>query len=126
MKTSASGKILVAAVIVAIVVFGVVYFIFDPSESAWMPRCLWKTLTDTDCPGCGSQRMAHALLHGDLRGAWQANAFVLCTLPLVGFLLWLELTCTRHPRLYAAVHRPLFIWLLAAAILLWWLLRNLI
>lgn len=91
-----------------------------------MPHCLWKTVTGTDCPGCGSQRMAHALMHGDFFGAWHANAFALCSLPPIAFMLWLEIHRSRHPRLYAALHRPLFIRLLLAAILIWWILRNLL
>ncbi|MDE5840938.1 MAG: DUF2752 domain-containing protein, partial [Muribaculaceae bacterium] len=52
-----------------------VYYFFDPVEAGWMPRCIWKVTTGTDCPGCGSQRMAHALMHGDIAGAWRANAY---------------------------------------------------
>ncbi len=110
-----------AAVVVAA---GVVYYVFDPSEAGWMPRCLWKTLTGWDCPGCGSQRMAHALLHGDFAAAWHANAFALCLLPLLITYLYLELAHPRHPRLYAGLHHPLVAPLLAVAVTLWTILRN--
>lgn len=91
-----------------------------------MPHCLWKTVTGTDCPGCGSQRMAHALMHGDFSAAWHANAFALCSLPVVAVMLWLEARRSAHPRFYAFIHRPFIIWAFLAAILLWWLLRNLL
>lgn len=102
-----------------------VYYFFDPMEAGWMPRCLWKTLTGTDCPGCGTQRMLHALFHGDISGAWRSNAFALCMIPVIAFLLWLELTRERHSALYARIHRPWLIWLLALLVFAWWLLRNL-
>lgn len=104
----------------------IVYWLFDPSDTSWMPRCLWKTVTGTDCPGCGSQRMAYALIHGDFSAAWHANAFALCSIPLILLLLLLEIRRSSYPRLYRAIHRPLFIYLLLDAILLWWLLRNIL
>lgn len=117
--------LLIVTVIVFAVVLGVVYWSFDPLEVGWMPRCLWKTVTGTDCPGCGSQRMAHALMHGDLAGAWKANAYALCMLPVIGFMLWLEFFRTSHPALYSRLHAPVVIWLLALSVVAWWVLRNL-
>ena len=121
---SRSKRLLVVAVIVFVVVLGAVYWFFDPIEVGWMPRCLWKTATGTDCPGCGSQRMAHALMHGDLVGAWKANAYALCMLPVIGFMLWLEFSRASHPRLYSRLHAPVVIWLLALSVVAWWILRN--
>lgn len=111
---------------VILVTLAVVYFFVDPMEVKWMPRCIWKVATGTDCPGCGSQRMAHALMHGDLRGAWHANAYALCMLPLIGGMLWLELFRKSHPRLYRRFHSPVIIQVLAASVLIWWLARNMI
>lgn len=103
-----------------------VYFFVDPMEVRWMPKCIWKVATGTDCPGCGSQRMAHALMHGDLRAAWQANAYALCMLPLISGMVWLEFSRDRHPRLYGCVHSPIVIWSLAVSVFLWWIMRNLV
>ena len=114
------------AVSVVLVALAVVYFFVDPMEVRWMPRCLWKVVTGTDCPGCGSQRMAHALMHGDLHGAWQANAYALCMLPLIVVMLWLEIFRERHPLLYGRLHSPVFIWTLAASVGVWWIARNLV
>lgn len=116
--------LIISVALIAFAVLGTAYYCFDPADTVWMPRCLWKTLTGTDCPGCGSQRMVHALLHGDVRSAWNANPFVLCSLPLIVFMLWIEAGRSAHPRLYAALHRPLAIYLLLSAVLLWWILRN--
>ncbi|MDE6648341.1 MAG: DUF2752 domain-containing protein [Muribaculaceae bacterium] len=109
-----------------VLAMGVVYYLFDPVEAGWMPRCLWKSVTGTDCPGCGSQRMAHALMHGDINGAWHANAFALCMLPVIVFLLWLETVRDRYPRLYAAAHRPGVIITVALSVVIWWVCRNIL
>lgn len=91
-----------------------------------MPKCVWKTLTGTDCPGCGTQRMAHALLRGDLAAAWRANALALLALPVIAFLFWIELNRARHPRLYMRLHRPATTYILLALILAWWIFRNIV
>lgn len=119
-------KIVAAVGLVLIAVASAIYYFFDPSDTVWMPRCLWKTLTSTDCPGCGTQRMIHALMHGDISAALKANAFAMCMLPVIVFLIWLELTRESHPRLYARVHRHSHIWTLAGFVLAWWILRNLL
>ncbi len=122
-----SKRACVAAITAALaIVLAIVYYYFDPVDARWMPRCLWKVATGTDCPGCGSQRMAHALVHGDILGAWHANAFALCMIPLIGLLLVLELNREKYPKLYRKVHAPWVIWTLAAAVLIWWILRNII
>ena len=114
------------AVATIFAILATVYFFVDPMEVRWMPKCLWKMATGTDCPGCGSQRMAHALVHGDLYAAWHANAYALCMLPLIVFLLWLEFFRERYPRLYIKLHSPLVVWTLGASVLGWWVLRNFI
>lgn len=115
-----------AAFAVILALLACVYFFVDPMEVRWMPKCLWKVATGTDCPGCGSQRMVHALMHGDLRAAWQANAYALCMLPLISGMLWLEFSRDRYPRLYGFVHSHVVIWSLAASVFLWWIGRNLV
>ncbi|MDE5584912.1 MAG: DUF2752 domain-containing protein [Muribaculaceae bacterium] len=109
---------------ILICLLAVVYFFFDPMDAGWMPRCIWKVATGTDCPGCGSQRMAHALMHGDLPGAWRANAYALCLLPLIALMLWLEFFREKHPRFYGKLHSPAVIRILGASVLGWWILRN--
>ena len=121
------SRVLVSVGIAALLaVLAVVYFFIDPMEAGWMPKCIWKAVTGTDCPGCGSQRMAHALMHGDFRTAWSANAYALCMLPLIGGMIWLELFRERHPRLYRRVHSPGVILALAGSLLMWWVLRNVV
>ena len=55
-------------------------FFFDPATAGFYPPCLFKTLLGVPCPGCGSLRAAHQLLHGNFQEAWALNP----TLTIVG------------------------------------------
>ncbi|MGB9994581.1 DUF2752 domain-containing protein [Streptomyces pseudogriseolus] len=46
----------------------------DPNEPGHYPVCPLLHLTGLYCPGCGGLRSAHAVAHGDLAAALQANA----------------------------------------------------
>jgi len=88
---------------------------FDPSKTRWMPRCFFHTLTGLYCPGCGSTRAFHALLHGNVAASLRWNPlFIPLALLLAVLLVRPQLGCRR------AVTYPLL-----AAVVLFWILRNL-
>ena len=63
------------------------YFVFDPAEHSWFPGCIIKWATGFECPACGTQRMIHALLHGDIMTALLLNPFMLLVLmPMVALI----------------------------------------
>ena len=101
------------------------YAIFDPETTWWMPKCPVRFFTGLDCPGCGSQRAIHALLHGELYEALGHNAMLVCLLPMLALMAYAELTHTRHPRLYRLVTYPGLIIGLLVVILAWGVCRNL-
>ena len=41
----------------------VLFFVLDPAKHEIFPRCLFNSITGYYCPGCGSQRAIHSLLH---------------------------------------------------------------
>jgi hypothetical protein len=59
--------------------------IFDPATSGVFPPCPVRYLTGLYCPGCGSLRAMHALLHGELRRAWAMNPLMIIMLPFVTY-----------------------------------------
>lgn len=120
----ASRRIKLILWIAAPLLFMAVYFLIDPAKSAWMPRCMFHTLTGLDCPGCGSQRMIHALLHGDITAAWHHNAFLLCFLPWLILLGLSDTGIVKNQRLRKGLHSPLAVGLICVAIVLWTFLRN--
>lgn len=113
-------KATAAAALVAVAALCVYYYAVDPASGA-APRCMLRMLTGYDCPGCGSQRALHALLHGRPGEAWGYNPAVFFAVPLAAAYACEAWLPQRVRRLLAA---PAFILAIAAAILAWWVLRN--
>ena len=117
-------SLVITVVIALLLVFGFIYFAVDPASSNVFPCCTFLTLTGYKCPGCGSQRAIHALLHVDVAGAFKYNAMLLVSIPWIALCLYAESQRVRNPRLYVRLNAPLLIWLFLAMVLIWWLLRN--
>jgi hypothetical protein len=67
----------------------VVLYRVDPSQSNCFPRCPLHEFTGLHCPGCGSTRAMHSLLHGRVAEALRCNPLLVVGLPcVVLFSLW--------------------------------------
>ncbi len=113
-------KTLSILTMLSILIVGIVgcvfLFFFNPSEVSWIPRCPFYKLTGYKCPGCGTLRGIHHLLHFRFAMAWAMNPFMIVTIPLIAaFLVW--------PRLSKNVVISI---LVTVAVLLYWLLRNIV
>lgn len=120
----ARKRIAVAVSVAAVLVAIAVYFYFDPNDSVIFPRCPFLMVTGLQCPGCGSQRAVHALLHGDIASAWGYNAILVAFIPVIVVLLLAEFLRGRHPRFHAVVNSTTVTWGCFAILGAWWLLRN--
>jgi len=67
------------------------YFVLDPKQH-FFPKCPFLWLTGLKCPGCGSQRAVHQLLHGNFLEALSLNFLLVVSFPYVLFGLVLEYT----------------------------------
>jgi len=120
-----SRRVIIAVIAVVIVAVAVVYAVFDPA-SAFFPRCVFRSLTGLECPGCGSQRALHALLTGHPAEAAALNPLVVAAsavLPLYAAAEWWP---DRWPRLTRALRSRASCLTLAGVIVGWWILRNII
>ena len=120
-RRSVIAMLAVAAVVVAGVV---IYSTFDPSASRWFPRCPFLMLTGLKCPGCGTQRAIHALLHGDVLSALHFNALLPVSIPLLLLYGYAELVRTRKPRFYNRVNIVTAILAVLVVVIVWWIVRN--
>lgn len=118
---------MIAIMVMAIIAIAIVtfYALVEP-DSGIMPRCLFKMATGWDCPGCGSQRLIHALIHGDIARAWKFNPFMFFAAPVVILIFIAEIIGPGAPRLHRLMTSTLLIAALLTATLIWTILRNLI
>jgi hypothetical protein len=121
-----AGRIKAAGVLIAALCGAAFIFAVDPHHAWFMPPCLFHAVTGLNCPGCGSFRALHALLHGDILVAFDYNIAVMTVAVPLGAYFFLD-------QLFAAVLgrglpslriRPAVVWAVAAAILVFTILRN--
>jgi hypothetical protein len=119
-----------ALALAALLLFGLasvaVLFTFDPAQSAFYPRCVLHQITGLHCPGCGSLRALHQLLHGHVLEALRLNPLLGLGLAVLAWLLARVLVRETLGRELPAL-RPRQAWLRAGVTLiaLYSLLRNL-
>lgn len=89
--------------------------------------CLFRKMTGLLCPGCGNSRAVLSLLKLDLKAAFFYNMLF----PLEFFYIgWVLFHCIRsYLKTGKFSYWPKKIWLdvlILIAVLLWWIIRNLI
>ncbi|MDD7318525.1 MAG: DUF2752 domain-containing protein [Prevotellaceae bacterium] len=113
--------ILAAAVLIAL---AAVYFLFNPYSSRFFPKCLFRELTGWKCPGCGSQRSFHSMLHGDIAAALTMNIWLPFASAYVALIVMAMLFSDRKSRFTAAVTNKYLFFAFLLFTLLWFVLRN--
>jgi hypothetical protein len=86
---------------------------FDPARVHFFPPCLFHALTGLNCPGCGSTRALHHLLHGDVGGALRLNPMLFAVPPFV--------LASRARRFVTSAAVG---WTAFAVLVAWWIVRN--
>lgn len=105
---------------------GAVYlFIFQPGRTGFFPACPFHTLTGLNCPGCGTTRGLHQLLHGHFVAAFELNPLMMLMLPVIGYFLIVYTSVVLSGRPMPQFRVPAkYLWLLSALILGFWIFRN--
>ena len=86
-------RVITGTIIAALLGGMAVIYRFDPTEYSFYPRCPIYLSTHWLCPGCGSTRALHSLLHLDIQGALHYNALFTLLFPLA--CLWFGFICYR-------------------------------
>lgn len=107
-----------------VILVGLIYFFFNPADNNLYPKCPFYWLTGLKCPGCGSQRVIHSLLHLNLEAAFKYNALLVFSLPIIIVLGYVEWKRMESPNLYLKIHSTQFIWGYFIATIGWWICRN--
>jgi hypothetical protein len=100
-------------------------FIFEPGKTGFFLNCPFRALTGFTCPGCGSTRGVHHLLHADPVAAFQLNPLFVIALPFLLYALvrYSNAVIRRRP-LQTNQLQPKYIWVLFVAVLSFWIFRN--
>lgn len=83
----------------SLIIGAIVLYCITPEKTTWLPPCLFHKFTGLYCPGCGTTRGLHALLHGRIIAALKYNVITVGAMPILAYsvaiLIWRELTGIR-------------------------------
>lgn len=112
--------------LLVVIVLAIVFFVVDPQKQSFFPKCPFHFITGLYCPGCGSQRALHCLLHLDFAGTVRYN---LLFLPAALFILYHyshklmnRLFNWRLPDLFYKKSTP---WVVLVIVIVFFVIRNL-
>jgi hypothetical protein len=98
-----------------------VVYTFAPTSYAFYPRCPFNWLTGLQCPGCGTTRALHQLLHGNFEAAFRLNPMLfLGLIPLAAFSAPSFLRGRTPP----FIMKPWFAWMCFVVLTGYWIVRN--
>ena len=102
-----------------------VFIKFNPADNSWFPKCPFYVTTSLYCPGCGSQRAIHAILHGNFSKALGHNILIL----VPPFILVYDgiIKMINHyfdKSLKNWLHSSRITFSILIMVLLFWILRN--
>jgi hypothetical protein len=105
--------------------FGLLLFLFNPSQYSFFPICIFHQVTGLHCPGCGAQRALHSLFHGQLLLALHYNPLFIIALPFLllagGRWIWQFASGRELPPILV---RPLYIKIIAGVVIGFAVIRN--
>ena len=118
LKISIAGIMLISAFCI--------YFAFNPEETEIFPPCPFHYLTGYDCPGCGSQRALHSILHLKLYKAATYNPLMVLFIPYITIGLYMNYLGgkDRFPRTRKFLFGSTAIKVIFVIIILYWIGRN--
>lgn len=119
-------RILKIGLLVVFAGLAVLFFVLDPAKHNIFPRCLFNSVTGYYCPGCGSQRAIHSLLHFDIAGVVSYNfLFIPAFLLIIYHYLHLVLNRFFGWKLPNIIYFKSTPWIIFGFVLAFWILRNL-
>ena len=104
--------IVAVLVVLALIIF---FSLIDPTTFPFFPRCFFHALTGFECPGCGTSRALHSLVHGKIIAAFSYNPILFLAIPTLLILVFSQ-------KARRSVKIPVAILIVT---ILYWIARNL-
>lgn len=119
-------RIINLGLLLGLIGVAVLFFALDPTKHEIFPRCLFHSLIGGYCPGCGSQRALHNLLHFNIVQVIHYNFLFLPAAGLI-FYHYIHPLLNRIfnwklPDLFYRKNTP---WIILVVVLVFWIARNL-
>jgi len=113
-------------VTIAVIVLSLLYFFYPAATNRFYPTCFFHSITGYDCPGCGSQRAASALLHGKITAALDYNILFVLLIPFVFYAAFVFSwnVFSRKKIQQHIFYSPVFVKILLCLVLAFWIFRN--
>lgn len=100
-------------------------YVFEPGRTGFFPLCPFRLLTGLTCPGCGSTRAMHQLMHGHIETAFTLNPLLLIALPLLLLYLIRHTAYVMRGKVPPKNVLPApYIYAMFVAIVSFWIFRN--
>ncbi len=109
---------------ITILACAVTLFRFNPSRYGFYPGCFFHQTTGLLCPGCGSLRALHHLLHGDLIAALHLNLLLVLSLPVLAVKFGKYFFKERNAFQVSVAVKPIWLWCACGLLLVFGVLRN--
>ena len=111
--------------LLAIPLVAVLFYFLDPVENILFPRCIFHSLTGYYCPGCGSQRAIHGLLHLNMKEVANHNFLFIPALLAIGYH-FIHIPANKKfgfnlPNVFYMRVTP---WIILWIVITFWILRN--
>ncbi len=101
------------------------YYFYNPGQEIYFPKCPFYSLTGLYCPGCGSQRALHQLLHFNIFETLNHNAlYVIGLFSIIYNIIIKGINKYRNKNYYNYLYHPKTPILLGVLIIAFWILRN--
>jgi len=84
-RTNPSPRLAALAIVATGATALVTLYFHDPAAAGFFPPCPFHYLTGLHCPGCGTLRATHQLLHGHPLAALDLNPLMVLSLPFLAY-----------------------------------------
>lgn len=119
-------KLKYISALVIFITLCVIYYNFNPEVYNFFPECPFHKYLKLDCPGCGSQRAIHSILHGRILEGINYNLLMVLSLPLLLVHLGVKIFSYFNKKeiILNFWYKPATPKIIFAIVLLFWILRN--
>ncbi|HLV13690.1 MAG TPA: DUF2752 domain-containing protein [Xanthomarina sp.] len=117
--------ILFVLTLLAVVCIISLFYFWNPADSIIFPKCLFYSATNLYCPGCGSQRAIHQLLHGKLFIGLKHNYLIGLLAIVLSYQLYVFISEVYFNKtIKNLLHKPISTQLILVVVVLFWVFRN--